>query len=403
MGATVNIDGVAYDNDSTPLPADVLSAARARCEAALPQCGRYNVIYADPPWRYAASKLSGCVEYPTMAASELRDLPVSEMAADDCALFMWITSPHMQQGLDLIRAWGFEMKTMFKVWSKVFPNGNPVSGIGWWSRGSCEVMLVASRGSTLQWKTTFSEPQLYTSVRSRHSEKPRELRDSIRDFLAVPGRRIELFARDIAAGWDAWGLEIPGYLHLSDTHVVSDVEMDTDTNTRSISTQTHGSLGEDLVGVKLTLPPSPRPVSQQRARPPARRPGGHRGDSYIPPLRAPPEPTDIPPAWVLDVPHPVSRPSRPHVQRSEAHRVSLGLPLAPPATCPPQSAVALPVYNPPVRIAAKHMPLGEPSLQAAVPLAQSHFPMPPAAKRKTVHLDTCRCIICKQQKRANTG
>ena len=100
---------------------------------------------------------------------------------------------------------------MFKTWLKRFPNGNPVVSMGYWSRPSTELLLVAARGSGyMKWKTTFSERQEHASVRGRHSEKPVEIRDQIRDFMKVPNR-LELFARNTAPAWDAWGLEVPGF------------------------------------------------------------------------------------------------------------------------------------------------------------------------------------------------
>ena len=45
--------------------------------------GTYEIIYADPPWRYSAKKVQGAAEnhYPTMSIDELCALPVAELAA----------------------------------------------------------------------------------------------------------------------------------------------------------------------------------------------------------------------------------------------------------------------------------------------------------------------------------
>lgn len=188
---------------------------KAGCLARFPVGRNYDVIYADPPWSYnQMGKVEGRTPYPTMTLEDLKRLPVPQISAPTCALFMWVTNPLLDKALDLIRSWGFEYKTVFKVWCKRSSTGNPVSGCGWWSRPSTEMVLVATRGSGyMQWKQTFSEPQEFVGLRRKHSEKPDEIRHSIRTFFDAPGglRRIELFARSKGQGFDAWGLEVPGF------------------------------------------------------------------------------------------------------------------------------------------------------------------------------------------------
>ncbi len=128
-------------------------------------------------------------------------------------LFLWATNPQLGQALDVIKAWGFEYKTVFKVWLKRSQAGAPLLGLGWWSRSSTELVLVATRGSGyMNWKTTHSEPQEYASTRGAHSEKPDAIRDAVKGFLAVPNR-LELFARTTTEGFDSWGLETPGFFY----------------------------------------------------------------------------------------------------------------------------------------------------------------------------------------------
>ncbi len=87
-------------------------------------CGKsgYHVIYADPPWRYKAysGRARGSAEshYPTMDSEALRALPVGALAHEDCALFLWVTMPCLQEGLLLLEAWGFSYKTVAFVWVK---------------------------------------------------------------------------------------------------------------------------------------------------------------------------------------------------------------------------------------------------------------------------------------------
>ena len=191
-------------------------AAAAACRAAFPSDRRYRVIYADPPWRYERACL-GALPYPTMSLEELEALPVRDIADSDAALFLWTSNPMLESAFRLIRAWGFEYKTVFKVWSKRRADEkSPALVPGYWSMSSVELLLVASRGCMQKHKRVFNETQEFESTRARHSEKPHEIRESIERLLDADGcphnRRIELFARHTCEGWDAWGLDVPGYL-----------------------------------------------------------------------------------------------------------------------------------------------------------------------------------------------
>jgi N6-adenosine-specific RNA methylase IME4 len=81
---------------------------------------QYNVIYADPPWRYSdkGCNVNAADHYPTMPFSEMRRLPVGDLAAKDCVLFMWTTYPMMREALFLIDAWGFTYKNIAFQWVK---------------------------------------------------------------------------------------------------------------------------------------------------------------------------------------------------------------------------------------------------------------------------------------------
>lgn len=184
-----------------------------QCMAKFPLNKKYRVIYADPPWPYAIhyTNLQGASPFPSMTMEDLQNLPIDRITENNAALFLWCTNPMMPKALELMQSWGFEYKTVFKVWLKRFPNGNPVCNPGWWSRSSVELLLVGTKGSgILKNKTTNSEPQEYESVRERHSSKPMELTECVRDFLEVDSR-LELFCRHPCPGFDCWGLETPGY------------------------------------------------------------------------------------------------------------------------------------------------------------------------------------------------
>lgn len=84
--------------------------------------GKYNIIYADPPWQYRLipkrARPVSRSHYPTMSIADIKALPVRSLAAKDCALFMWITFPCLQEAMEVLSAWGFEYKTVAFVWVK---------------------------------------------------------------------------------------------------------------------------------------------------------------------------------------------------------------------------------------------------------------------------------------------
>ena len=171
--------------------------------------GKYRIFYADPPWSYGNSGVIGPTDnyghvhrhYPSMSIAELCAMgpAVRDMAEDDAVLFMWVTSPLLEECFEVIRAWGFKYKTSF-VWDKVRHN------FGHYNSVRHELLLVCTRGSC-----TPDNPRLYDSVQTiersdTHSEKPGEFRDMIGELYEYGGR-IELFARVNTDGWEAWGNE----------------------------------------------------------------------------------------------------------------------------------------------------------------------------------------------------
>lgn len=160
---------------------------------------KYRVIYADPPWSYGDKQnidgLGGAVKhYPTMKLEEICELPIP--AEDNAVLFLWVTSPLLEDSFKVINAWGFKYKTSF-VWDKIAHN------MGHYNSVRHEFLLVATKGSC-----TPDNIKLFDSVvsinRTEHSKKPEEFRNII-DTLYTYGKKLELFARDAAEGWDVWG------------------------------------------------------------------------------------------------------------------------------------------------------------------------------------------------------
>ena len=165
--------------------------------------GKYRVIYADPAWQYSDKRdgnTTGAEDhYKTMSIKELCLLPIKDITEDNAVLFLWVTSPLLEDCFQVIKAWGFQYKTSF-VWDKVKHN------MGHYNSVRHELLLIATKGSCLP-----DNKKLYDSVQEIersdiHSEKPDEFRNIIDDIYTY-GNKIELFARKKHSEWDTWGNE----------------------------------------------------------------------------------------------------------------------------------------------------------------------------------------------------
>lgn len=137
---------------------------------------KYNVIYADPPWSYKVWSKKGAgrsaeSHYPTMSIEAIKALPVSRLAAGDCALFLWITFPMLREGWGVMDAWGFTFKTVAFVWVKQCrKSDNIFTGMGYWTRANAEICLLATRGTRNGQPGTSSRsssPMLRSTAKSR--------------------------------------------------------------------------------------------------------------------------------------------------------------------------------------------------------------------------------------------
>ena len=149
-----------------------------------------------------------------MSIDELCALPVAEIAAPDSALFMWATFPQLPEALRLIKAWGFNYKSVAFVWMKKNKKADSwFYGLGFWTRGNAEICLLATRGQPQ--REARDVKQVIISHVERHSQKPEEARRRIEALMGdVP--RIELFARTSPPGWDVWGDEVASDIQLAE-------------------------------------------------------------------------------------------------------------------------------------------------------------------------------------------
>lgn len=177
---------------------------------------KFNILYADPPWKYERNKVQGAAEnhYPTMSIEQLCALDVEKITDENCALFLWSTFPFLPEALRLIKAWGFTYKTTAFVWLKQNrKNKDWFFGLGFWTRGNVEICLLATKGKPQRKSAKVS--QLIIAPIDKHSKKPDIVREKIVELMGeLP--RIELFARQTTPGWEVFGNEVKSSITLSE-------------------------------------------------------------------------------------------------------------------------------------------------------------------------------------------
>ena len=175
---------------------------------------KYQIIYADPPWKFSSKQLQKYkgkrfrnlnYEYETANPKNFENLNIP--TNKDCVLFLWTTDAHLVEALRLIKAWGFKYKTVGFIWKKITSKGNQVSTLGAWTMKNCELCLMATKGQMLKYKKVNNIKQLIGAERTNHSKKPNIFAEKIVELFGdLP--RLEMFARDKKQGWDVWGNEV---------------------------------------------------------------------------------------------------------------------------------------------------------------------------------------------------
>jgi N6-adenosine-specific RNA methylase IME4 len=172
---------------------------------------KYQIIYADPPWAYlwGKGKTGGNFapekHYQTMEIDEICALDVKRLRDKNCALFLWTTMPCLPNAFQVMDAWGFKYKTCAFTWIKTRKDGEPLRGMGSYTKSNAELCLLGMRGHIKSVDKTV--PQILMHPRLGHSVKPPLVRDRIVQLFGDISR-IELFARQTVAGWDCFGNEI---------------------------------------------------------------------------------------------------------------------------------------------------------------------------------------------------
>ena len=180
--------------------------------------GPFGCILADPPWSFLTYGKKRTTphrgaddHYGTMGFGDLAALPVSDVAARDCALFMWVVDSHLDEALALGKAWGFGFKTCAFIWLKETQDGrqldifkgesDPRISMGYWTRKQSEQCWLFTRGKPK--RIDKGVRQVIRDPRREHSRKPDETHARCERLVAGP--YFEMFARAPRLGWTVWG------------------------------------------------------------------------------------------------------------------------------------------------------------------------------------------------------
>lgn len=189
-----------------------MEALKETIDSLIEFCGnkKYTTIYADPPWRFlnrtgkVAPEHKRLNRYETMTIEEISSLPVEQISAGKSHLYLWVPNALLPEGLEVMKAWGFEYKGNI-VWEKIRKDGEPDGrGVGFYFRNVTELLLFGIKGAPNRTLAPArSQVNLIRTQKREHSRKPDEMINLIEE--CSPGPYLEMFARGSRDGWAMWG------------------------------------------------------------------------------------------------------------------------------------------------------------------------------------------------------
>jgi len=177
---------------------------------------RFRTVLADPPWQFQnrtgkmAPEHKRLNRYDTMDLAAIKALPVADFLEDTAHLYLWVPNALLPDGLQVMKAWGFEYKSNI-IWHKLRKDGGSDGrGVGFYFRNVTEILLFGVRGKNARTLQPGRTQVNYMGTRKReHSRKPDEQYDLIE--ACSPGPRLEMFARGSRPGWTTWGSQADDY------------------------------------------------------------------------------------------------------------------------------------------------------------------------------------------------
>lgn len=179
------------------------------------EIGCFDVALIDPPWSYygAQDKMGAAAKfYETMSDDELKSMNIADSMHKKSVVFVWVTSPRLDFGIDLVRHWGLHYRGISFVWVKTRADGKPIGAQGVRPsivKPTTEFVIAASfseKGRPLP-LSDESIPQVVMAPKREHSRKPDEIQERI-EKMYPNARKLEVFARQQREGWAYIGNEI---------------------------------------------------------------------------------------------------------------------------------------------------------------------------------------------------
>src|SRR3990172_2715298 len=174
----------------------------------------YGTILADPPWQFknrtgkVAPEHRRLSRYSTLGLKDIKEIPVWLVAKEPSHLYLWVPNALLKEGLEVMKAWGFEYKTNI-VWHKVRKDGGPDGrGVGFYFRNTTELVLFGIRGRIRTGTPGRRQVNIIRTQKREHSRKPDELYEIVE--ACSPGPYLELFARGERRKWIQWGNQVNG-------------------------------------------------------------------------------------------------------------------------------------------------------------------------------------------------
>lgn len=178
--------------------------------------GKFSTILADPPWQFqnrtgkVAPEHKRLKRYETMSLAQICAMPVERHAKEQSHLYLWVPNALLEEGLAVMRAWGFTYKSNI-VWHKIRKDGGPDGrGVGFYFRNVTELLLFGVRGKMRTLNPGRTQVNILKTRKQEHSRKPDEMYKIIE--ACSPDPFLELFARERRKGWTQWGNELDTYL-----------------------------------------------------------------------------------------------------------------------------------------------------------------------------------------------
>jgi len=176
---------------------------------------KYKTILADPPWQFInrtgkmAPEHKRLNRYETLSLKEICEIPVYEHADKTAHLYLWVPNALLPEGLEVMKAWGFNYKTNL-IWHKVRKDGGPDGrGVGFYFRNTTEIILFGIRGKMRTLGPGRSQVNIIRTMKREHSRKPDEQYELIEE--CSPGPYLEMFARGQRKKWTTWGNQADNY------------------------------------------------------------------------------------------------------------------------------------------------------------------------------------------------